>query len=122
MIIFFALEYYRIQDSTRRALADLCPQYALLLRQKCSQFRAVFWKIWVKSYVSTPTPVGFPFPKKLNVNVKKKKDCEHQDSLADLGGARPAHAPPFAWHPSSLADLGGACPVHAPPFAWHPSF
>ena len=36
-------------------------------------------------------------------------------SLADLGGARPARAPPpFAWHPSSLADLGGAHPVRAP--------
>ena len=38
------------------------------------------------------------------------------------GGARPARAPPFAWHPSSLADLGGARPAHTPPFAWHPSF
>ena len=44
------------------------------------------------------------------------------NALADLGGARPARAPPFAWHPSSLADLGGARPVRAPPFAWHPSF
>ena len=35
-------------------------------------------------------------------------------SLADLGGARPARAPPFAWHPSSLADLGGRAPPHLP--------
>ena len=35
-------------------------------------------------------------------------------ALADLGGARPARAPPFAWHPSSLADLGGAPGVRPP--------
>ena len=29
-------------------------------------------------------------------------------------GARPARAPPFAWHPSSLADLGGASGVRPP--------
>ena len=29
------------------------------------------------------------------------------------GGACPARAPPFAWHPSSLADLGGV-PPHLP--------
>ena len=37
--------------------------------------------------------------------------------LADLWGARPARAPPFAWHPSSLADLGGhtqCTPPHLP--------
>ena len=39
---------------------------------------------------------------------------ERCKALADLGGARPARAPPFAWHPSSLADLGGARPVRAP--------
>ena len=46
----------------------------------------------------------------------------HACTLADLGGARPARAPPFAWHPSSLADLGGVHLVCTPPFAWHPSF
>ena len=59
-------------------------------------------------------------------------------AFADLGGgARPARAPPFAWHPS-FWDLflsisctfylkTGCAPPHlrqnsAPPFAWHPSF
>ena len=46
------------------------------------------------------------------------------------GGARPARAPPFAWHPSFWWYFGtyciggsrGARPARAPPFAWHPSF
>ena len=38
-----------------------------------------------------------------NAQYEKSKDM----ALVDLGGARPACAPPFAWHPSSLADLGG---------------
>ena len=43
--------------------------------------------------------------------------CVVGASLADLGGARPVCAPPFAWHPSSLADLGGCTrcvPPHLP--------
>ena len=47
--------------------------------------------------------------------ISKSYVTKNDYSLADLGGgARPAHAPPFAWHPSSLADLGGA-PGACPP-------
>ena len=50
----------------------------------------------------------------IQINYRKIDYFKHRCALADLGGARPARAPPFAWHPSSLADLGGACPVRTP--------
>ena len=49
------------------------------------------------------------------VCLASRKVCQFfHVPLADLGGARPARAPPFAWHPSSLADLGGVRPARAP--------
>ena len=52
----------------------------------------------------------------IHSDLQKQEYCTFI-TIGGSRGARPAHAPPFAWHPSSLADLGGhawCMPPHLP--------